>query len=198
MTEQVRSESTRGRWSPAEADGEDDATRQGGVWHDALQAGPLVLVSFQGIVGNTAFAAFPAAARYLRRQFGESREPLGAPGTVVRAKRSIAQRVQKGNRVWVQIDLDRFEPAGVAAGSDRRRVTERRWRDRPGAAYAVAASFGWPPCYQLQGAVDTSSRLKLCSTSRTPCVTITPSGLDGRCVPGLTNSSRRSLPSLTR
>lgn len=96
MTEQVRSELDA--WSlvpPAEADGEEDATRQDGVWHDALQAGPLVLVEFQGIVGNTAFPA------------------------------------------WVQIDLDRFEPAGLAAGSDRRRETEHRRRDRPGVAYAV-------------------------------------------------------------
>ena len=107
MPEQVRQEFDAWSLVPAESDDEDDSTQRGGVWADALQAGPLLLVAFQGVVGNTAFAAFPAAARYLRRRFAEQREPLDAAGAATRARRSVVGCV-------AGIDPDHLDAVDVA------------------------------------------------------------------------------------
>jgi hypothetical protein len=46
----------------------DETSRAGGVWAQALEAGPLLYVMFTGVVGSAAWSVFPAAARFLSRR----------------------------------------------------------------------------------------------------------------------------------
>lgn len=63
--------------------------RDPSVWHNALQAGPLLYVVFSGVVGNAAWEVFPAGARFLSSRFAAPR-PLEAPGAAKRAVTAAA------------------------------------------------------------------------------------------------------------
>ena len=77
-------------WALVPEDGESGATRDPSVWHDALQAGPLLYVVFTGVVGNAAWEVFPASASWLSSLFGRRRQ-LDAPGAAKRAAEAAAE-----------------------------------------------------------------------------------------------------------
>jgi hypothetical protein len=73
---------------PADRDAA-EARRDPSVWHDALQAGPLLYVVFAGVVGNAAWEVFPASARYLTLLF-KRRRTLDAAAVARRAREAAA------------------------------------------------------------------------------------------------------------
>jgi hypothetical protein len=102
----------------------DETSRAGGVWAQALEAGPLLYVMFAGVVGNAAWSVFPAAARFLtRRRHADidagavslrvratAKEALGAPAA---ADISIRDVHREGDGTWVAA----FELASGETGS---------------------------------------------------------------------------------
>ena len=56
-------------WSLVVPDDQDPQTvRDPSAWSDLISAGPLVVATVEGVIGNAAFAAVPAAARWLSRR----------------------------------------------------------------------------------------------------------------------------------
>lgn len=98
------------------ADG-DDATasdeRRGdpAVWTAALGAGSLAIAALQGVIGNAAWAVFPAAARYLRSLRG-GRDPLDSVQAAQRAQEGVA-RVCAVSASDVAVTSAEREPAGT-------------------------------------------------------------------------------------
>jgi hypothetical protein len=104
----------------------DETSRAGGVWAQALEAGPLLYVMFAGVVGNAAWSVFPAAARFLaRRRHADmdaaaviarvratAKEALGAPAAAGMSVRDVRR---EGDGTWVAA----FELAGGETGSAR-------------------------------------------------------------------------------
>jgi hypothetical protein len=68
-----------------------EPSRAGGLWTDALAAGPLLQATFTGIVSPAAWSAFPAAARFV---VGRSR--AASPATSVRAQVRTAAELAFG------------------------------------------------------------------------------------------------------
>jgi hypothetical protein len=68
-------------------DAQPEVARDPSAWSDLVSAGPLVVATVEGVIGNAAFAAFPAAARWLsgRRQ----RRRLDAAGAATRAIEAV-------------------------------------------------------------------------------------------------------------
>lgn len=60
------------------------------VWQHALEAGPLLYVVFQGVVGNAAWEIFPTAGRYLRQLWQREPHELDAEGAAERARAAVA------------------------------------------------------------------------------------------------------------
>lgn len=68
----------------------DDVARDPSVWNSAIDAGPLIHVVYQGVVGNGAWAAFPAAAAYLRARLGRRDTTLDAVAVAERVRHAAA------------------------------------------------------------------------------------------------------------
>lgn len=104
----------------------DEPSRAGGVWTQALEAGPLLYVMFTGVVGNAAWSVFPAAARFLtRRRHADvdmtavtervratAAESFGASATTAMAIRDVHR---DGDGTWVVT----FDLAGGETGAAR-------------------------------------------------------------------------------
>jgi hypothetical protein len=111
-------------WALVPDGGPDETSRAGGVWSQALEAGPLLYVMFAGVIGNAAWSVFPAAARFLTRRRhtdmdvaavavrvrNTAREALGAPAATDMIIRDVHR---EGDGTWVAA----FELANGETGS---------------------------------------------------------------------------------
>lgn len=105
---------------PAEGDGgsQDTGRADPATWQQALEAGPLLVAALQGVIGNAAWATFPAAARYLRALWStrerEVRDAVAAGAVARRALQAVAPQLaatvmsssRDGEGVWhVQLEV---------------------------------------------------------------------------------------------
>lgn len=96
---------------------DDDATRPSDehrgdpvVWASALTAGSLALAAVQGVIGNAAWAVFPAAARFLRSL--RDRKPKDAAGAVEIARVAVI-KIHGGDSSDVVIETCERTAAGT-------------------------------------------------------------------------------------
>lgn len=118
-----------------------DRHRDPVTWQSALDAGPLLYTAFQGVIGNAAWAAFPAAARHLSALWRGKHRPVddapSAGNRVADAARalyddaeaevSVTSVRRDGEGVWhVEFILDGRE--GIARLTSDGAVTHVKFR----------------------------------------------------------------------
>lgn len=80
------------------------------TWSAALSAGALAAAAINGVIGNAAWSAFPAAARFLQ-SMRDGRPPRDAADAATIACNAVA-RIHGGSAVDVLVDSCEKTPAG--------------------------------------------------------------------------------------
>lgn len=121
---------------PDSSDGDEPHRADASQWQQALEAGPLAIAVIHGVLGNAVFAAFPAAARYLKDLRASRRgvdDAASASATTRRALTAmgagdgtVEQATRDGEGVWhvgFRLEDGRTGSARIAADGAVTHVT---------------------------------------------------------------------------